>query len=361
MQCHFWAGDTGERKSERMAEERQKLKYMDVARGLALLLVIISHANGLNLYLIFYYIQIFFIISGYVYRPGRNYRENIRKKAVRLLVPYFGYSALLWTFYAVVRRNMNEILHSLFGVFYSRFYFYKVGWREDPVALLDIANGAMWYLTAFFVTALLFHLIADKCLANWKLTVAWSAGLLLISMALNELPILLPWSIDIAGVTTVLMLIGAWMRKMEFFEKKVNFWMVAGMMVVYLGIATFNGYLNTSVRIYGRFDSWSVPLYMVVSVSGSILCIWLSKGIQNLKIGKVLAYLGTHSMELICVHMVVLEVFEIVAMRFFDVHAFTGILMAVYQTVRITAAVAVALAAGRVIALLKQNLLLQKR
>ena len=137
--------------------------------------------------------------------------------------------------------------------------------------------------------------------------------------------------------------------------------MVAGMLVVYLGIATFNGYLNTSVRIYGRFDSWSVPLYMVVSVSGSILCIWLSKGIQNLKIGKVLAYLGTHSMELICVHMVVLEVFEIVAMRFFDVHAFTGILMAVYQTVRITAAVAVALIAGRVIALLKQKLLLQKR
>lgn len=343
-----------------MAEARPNFKYMDVARGLALSLVIISHANGLNLYLIFYYIQIFFIISGYVYRPGRSYGENIKKKAVRLLVPYFGYSALLWTFYAIIRRNADEVLHSLFGVLYSRFYFYKVGLREDPVSLLDIANGAMWYLTAFFVTALLFHLIVDKCLANWKITVAWSVALLLISMGLNELPILLPWSLDIVGVTTVLMLIGAWMRKVEFFEKKENFWMVAGMLLIYLGTATFNGYLNTSVRIYGKFDSLSVPFYMIVSVSGSVLCIWVSKWIQNLKIGKLLAYLGTHSMELICVHMVVLEVFEIVAMRLFDVHAFAGIAMVLYQAVRITVAVLTSLFTGWIIALLKQKLIPKK-
>lgn len=343
-----------------MAEARPNFKYMDVARGLALSLVIISHANGLNLYLIFYYIQIFFIISGYVYRPGRSYGENIKKKAVRLLVPYFGYSALLWTFYAIIRRNADEVLHSLFGVLYSRFYFYKVGLREDPVSLLDIANGAMWYLTAFFVTALLFHLIVDKCLANWKITVAWSVALLLISMGLNELPILLPWSLDIVGVTTVLMLIGAWMRKVEFFEKKENFWMVAGMLLIYLGTATFNGYLNTSVRIYGKFDSLSVPFYMIVSVSGSVLCIWVSKWIQNSKIGKLLAYLGTHSMELICVHMVVLEVFEIVAMRLFDVHAFAGIAMVLYQAVRITVAVLTSLFAGWIIALLKQKLIPKK-
>lgn len=343
-----------------MAEARPNFKYMDVARGLALSLVIISHANGLNLYLIFYYIQIFFIISGYVYRPGRSYGENIKKKAVRLLVPYFGYSALLWTFYAIIRRNADEVLHSLFGVLYSRFYFYKVGLREDSVSLLDIANGAMWYLTAFFVTALLFHLIVDKCLANWKITVAWSVALLLISMGLNELPILLPWSLDIVGVTTVLMLIGAWMRKVEFFEKKENFWMVAGMLLIYLGTATFNGYLNTSVRIYGEFDSLSVPFYMIVSVSGSVLCIWVSKWIQNLKIGKLLAYLGTHSMELICVHMVVLEVFEIVAMRLFDVHAFAGIAMVLYQAVRITVAVVVSLVAGKIISLLKQKFIRKK-
>lgn len=338
-----------------MAETKSKFKYMDVARGLALSLVMISHAHGLNLYLIFYFTQIFFIISGFIYKPGRTYGENIKNKASRVLAPYFGYSALLWCFYAVIRRNAEELGHSLFGVLYSRFYFYKVREGEPATGLLDIANGAMWYLTAFFVTSLLFYLIVDKCLASWKTTAVWTVILLGISMALNELPILLPWSIDIAGVTTVFMLTGAWLRKLEFFEKKETFWGVGAMLLLYVGTAAINGYLNTSVRIYGRFDSLSVPFYMIVSISGSILCIWVSKWIQNLKLGSLLAYFGTHSIELICVHMVVLEVFEIVAMRLMDVHAFTGVLMFLYQAVRVSTAIVVSLLAGQVIGLLKRK------
>lgn len=63
-----------------MTEAKAKYQYMDVARGLALLLVMISHAHGLSSFLIFYYIQIFFIISGYIYKPGRSYRDNIRQQ-----------------------------------------------------------------------------------------------------------------------------------------------------------------------------------------------------------------------------------------------------------------------------------------
>ena len=99
-----------------MTEAKAKYQYMDVARGLALLLVMISHAHGLSSFLIFYYIQIFFIISGYIYKPGRSYGDNIRRKAKRLLVPYFGYSALLWCAYALIRRDMGEMKQSLFGI-----------------------------------------------------------------------------------------------------------------------------------------------------------------------------------------------------------------------------------------------------
>lgn len=343
-----------------MVAEKRNFKYLDVAKGIVLLMIVISHANGINLYVFYYSIQIFFIISGFIYRPGRSYGENIKKKASRVLVPYFGYSALLLGFYAVVRRNVDEILHSLFGVLYSRFYFYKIGTREDPVGLMDIANNAMWYLTAFFVTCLLFYLIVGKCLASWKVTVAWTVVLLAISMVLNELPILLPWSIDIVGVTTVFMLVGAWMRKTNFFEKKKNFWMVAGMLFIYVSSATVNGYLNTSVRIYGNYEALSVPLYMIVSITGSILCIWVSEWVQNTKIGSLMVYIGTHSMEIICVHMVVLEVFEIAAMRLIDVHSFTGAVMWLYQAVRILTAVAVSLLAGKVVAGLKKKLVPQK-
>lgn len=332
-------------------------RYLDAARGLALLLVMISHAHGLNRFLIFYYIQIFFIISGYIYRPGHSYGEIIQKKAKRLLIPYFGYSALLWCFYAVIRRDGAAMKHSLFGVIYSRFCLYKSVEGAQNVYLLDIANGAMWYLTAFFVTSLLFHLIADRCLSDRKRMAAVSAALLVLTMLLNELPLLLPWSLDIAGIAAVLMLIGAWMKKMDFFEKKCNPWLLAGNVLLYVGLVELNGRLNMSIRQYGRFGSFSVPFFLIISVTGSTLCIWVCKWTERMKISRFFRYIGTHTMELICLHMLGLEWFEIAARRFVDINSLSGAQEWLYAAVRVTAAVAASLAAGAVIAKLKQWLL----
>ena len=82
-------------------------KYLDVARGIGLLLVIISHSCGLSPYLINYYIPLFFVVSGYLYKPGRSYGENMAHKAKRLLVPYFGYSVQ-----SDVPGRRREDLHS---------------------------------------------------------------------------------------------------------------------------------------------------------------------------------------------------------------------------------------------------------
>ena len=129
-------------------------KYLDVARGIGLLLVIISHSCGLSPYLINYYIPLFFVVSGYLYKPGRSYGENVVHKAKRLLVPYFGYSALLLVFYRAIGRTWQETGRSALGVLYSRYCLFDTTTHQDNVFLFTVANGAMWYLTAFFVTSL---------------------------------------------------------------------------------------------------------------------------------------------------------------------------------------------------------------
>lgn len=334
-----WKREEEQRREKVMTEAKAKYQYMDVARGLALLLVMISHAHGLSSFLIFYYIQIFFIISGYIYKPGRSYRDNIRRKAKRLLVPYFGYSALLWCAYALIRRDMGEMKQSLFGIFYSRFCLYKNAAHTENVYLLDIANGAMWYLTAFFVTCLLFYLIADKCLASAKTMAVTSVVLVAVTMALNELPILLPWSMDIVPVAALLMLVGAWMRRYEFFERKWNPLWIFVTLVVYVGTVVFNGRLNMSIREYGRFDSFSVPFFLVISLTGSTLCIWFCKWIGHTKVGSGLAYIGNHTIELMCLHMFGLEMFEVIASHVIPVQELTGVAEWIYVAVRVGAAV----------------------
>ena len=162
----------------------KRYKYLDIARGIGLLLVIISHSCGLSSYLINYYIPLFFVVSGYIYKPGRSYGENIGRKAKRLLIPYFGYSAVLLAFYALMGRSMREMGESVFGVLYSRYCLYDTTTHTDNVYLFTVANGAMWYLTAFFVTSLVYHLVIDRCLASRKFLLGCAAVLIAVTMAL---------------------------------------------------------------------------------------------------------------------------------------------------------------------------------
>ena len=183
-------------------------KYLDVARGIGLLLVIISHSCGLSPYLINYYIPLFFVVSGYLYKPGRSYGENMAHKAKRLLVPYFGYSALLLVFYRAIGRTWQETGRSALGVLYSRYCLFDTTTHQDNVFLFTVANGAMWYLTAFFVTSLVYHLVIDRCLKSRRFLIGCLVVLTVLTMLLAELPILLPWSLDLAFVGTIFMIAG---------------------------------------------------------------------------------------------------------------------------------------------------------
>lgn len=64
-------------------------------------------------------------------------------------------------------------------------------------------------------------------------------------------------------------------------------------------------------------------------------------------------------MELLCVHMVVLEVFEIVVGRFTDVSAFSGIVRVLYVVIRVGTALLASLIVGRIVAEAKRKLLVR--
>ena len=111
----------------------KRYQYLDVARGFGLLLVIISHSCGLSRFLINYYIPLFFVVSGYIYKEGRSYKENIEHKAKRLLIPYFGYSAVLLAVYVLMGRTLAETKASAFGILYSRYCLYDTTVVKDNV------------------------------------------------------------------------------------------------------------------------------------------------------------------------------------------------------------------------------------
>ena len=78
----------------------------------------------------------------------------------------------------------------------------------------------MWYLTAFFAASLVYHLVIDRCLSDRKFLIGTLIVLTAITMALADIPVLLPWSIDLACVGTIFMIAGTLLGRAQFFEKK---------------------------------------------------------------------------------------------------------------------------------------------
>ena len=314
----------------------KRYQYLDVARGFGLLLVIISHSCGLSRFLINYYIPLFFVVSGYIYKEGRSYKENIEHKAKRLLIPYFGYSAVLLAVYVLMGRTLAETKASAFGILYSRYCLYDTTVVKDNVYLFTVANGAMWYLTAFFAASLVYHLVIDRCLSDRKFLIGTLIVLTAITMALADIPVLLPWSIDLACVGTIFMIAGTLLGRAQFFEKK---W-------------------NMSIREYGIYGAFSVPFFIIVGLTGSLLCIWFGKLIENTAPGRFIAYVGKNTIFLLAFHIFALEVVERIASKFIAIPVRGGAVVpfVLYHALRITAAVLGCLAFSEILNRLKKRL-----
>lgn len=336
----------------------KRYQYLDVARGFGLLLVIISHSCGLSRFLINYYIPLFFVVSGYIYKEGRSYKENISHKAKRLLIPYFGYSAVLLAIYALMGRTFAETKESVFGILYSRYCLYDTTVVTDNVYLFTVANGAMWYLTAFFAASLVYHLVIDRCLADKKFLIGTLIVLTAITMALADIPVLLPWSIDLACVGTIFMIAGTLLGRTQFFEKKWNIPLIVAVLAIYILTSCLDPGINMSIREYGIYGALSVPFFIIVGLTGSLLCIWFGKLIENTAPGRFIAYVGKNTIFLLAFHIFALEVVERIASKFITIPApgGTAVPFVLYHALRITVAVLGCLVASELLNRIKKSL-----
>ena len=185
----------------------------------------------------------------------------------------------------------------------------------------------MWYLTAFFAASLVYHLVIDRCLSDRKFLIGTLIVLTAITMALADIPVLLPWSIDLACVGTIFMIAGTLLGRAQFFEKKWNIPLIAAVFVIYILTSCLDPGINMSIREYGIYGAFSVPFFIIVGLTGSLLCIWFGKLIENTAPGRFIAYVGKNTIFLLAFHMDLGEelvvaklqrTFEILSQMFFS-------------------------------------------
>ena len=284
-----------------------RIRYFDVAKGLAILCVILSHsaieaqsvapshiANTIVSVCFSFHMPLFFILSGYFMHPERDFRWA--KEAKQLLCTYLLTSAAVLlgvTCVATIDHgNRRDVLRQ-----WGDAVLYGSGDISDLTLWpVQLRIGAIWFLLSLFWAHLLLHIFARLPYTSVWIVLSFAIGYV------SARHVWLPWSFQ-AGMCAVAFLhIGYLAKQMDLMDLMERFpWLWGIAAVIWLvSIIWFDG-LSMAMNDYG-----ARPLIAVVgSLAGTLCIIGFSKLADWLPgVGTVLSCAGRSSLAILCVHLV---------------------------------------------------------
>ena len=285
-----------------MEKTKQRIGWIDVTKGIAILLVILGHSLvglKINDYIFAFHMPVFFITSGILFRQ-KSIPAVIKKNAQKLLIPY-GITAVFviigraasayiqhWTPEIIKSLCINTAIGSLFGFGVDEVRWFFPVWRI----------GAIWFLLAFFWSTLFMQLVFHAT-KQWQ---EWQRAILVITVSTLSYIfgqyLWIPTNADIGGFAFLFVYAGYLFSKVQIWEKKklpVVCWLLVA--VVYVCAAHIGG-INMVIRY--------VPNYAAIpgALAGSLLLIKLSTYMEHWKkCAKILIWYGRNSMKILCVHL----------------------------------------------------------
>ena len=242
-------------------------------------------------------VAMFFIVAGFNLKKPQDTKAAIRNKFLRLLVPYFLYSFVLLI---IEHRLTFDTLIQIMGIFYGRMSLFREN-VDGNTSFLLIGNAPMWFLPCMFLSYLWVYLIYFRCKTSIQ---KYSVGILFtdFSAILYFSPLMLPWSIDTSFLFAVLIIAGYELRDF-FIQCKIHY--IAITLVLWFVLYHFFAGSNISIGSYGKFGVYSIIPFAMIALCETYTLSGILQHIENTWIVKAIAYVGKHSLRLMCIHLVI--------------------------------------------------------
>ena len=249
---------------------------IDIARGIACLLVIIGHISStpsqVNVWIYAFHMPLFFIISGLIINTKEPIDVFIKKRIKGLFFPYFILNILVWVIENLMKFTLAFVTNSefdkaksfneLIGVF--------IGWRLTKYYYI------LWFVISLF-WGLIFSYVVLQFLKNKKLIFICGICLIFLNSIIWKIIGGLPYSLDTVPVSAGFILIGnAIADKIKYCINKKN---------ALFGIPLFlmNGVIAIlGASAYGKVDFYNcqvggVSILIITSMIGSVSVFMLAK------------------------------------------------------------------------------------
>ncbi|MBQ0142094.1 MAG: acyltransferase family protein [Prevotellaceae bacterium] len=264
----------------------------DILKGILIYLVVLGHSisflegencwrNTLFNSIYIFHMPLFIFVSGYFYYPSAFCKTDfIKKKAIRLLVPWFYWSSLTLV-----------ITFCLFDISISNGY--------DLLDLIFRTYTSYWYLICLFVLSILFYPVVNIGKVQ---SYCWLSGLLVVLFVFS----LIYWDFvpyPIFKNCQVIRQVIPFALGLAYFkygEKFNNYlkWCIVAFMIVFMALLWVKwGFWISAYCEYQKILSNSPSLIVAFAI-----LISLSKRISSNIVGAVISWIGKYSLSIYLLH-----------------------------------------------------------
>lgn len=285
--------------------EKKRLEYVDVARGIAMICIVLGHLGNGSIDRVVYTfdLPIFYFLSGYFLSESGSFKEFAAKKFRAYIVPYY-FTCLVMTLLAMLKAALhgrpvfNELLHWGWATFYA------AGTPQaDP--FFGIIIGALWFLWAIFWGTLILRAVS-KLKPVYRIIII---GLIFTLCQVTATLFWLPFDIQAGGTASFFIYLGWLFKKNQSqFEgiqnKEVRFMGIVGALFIWMyAVINFKAFHLVLNAIHNGI------LDIMGAICGSILLLLLSYELtkKTKKPAAFLSWAGKYSLLFLSVHIVELN------------------------------------------------------
>ena len=294
---------------------QKRIPWVDNCKAMAISSIVLGHLQStpwLSEIIFEFILTAFFFVSGFTFARSAEtpFPKLIRKKFHSLIVPYFGFSTILFAFWFLVRRNFGLICQSS-----------DISSLDIVLQILCGVNSEvfitpLWFLTCLFMTELFFWgLLRLKrgILTGILITVLFVLGIYYLTFVNEQQYSHIFWNLDRACFYLYFLAAGFIAAKYGTIEKlfcsvKRNAWVVLVFVAIFT--AAFVAQEKTSTV-------WLILLLKVVMFNTGLLAfIGIAKLISQ---NKVLDFIGQNTLTILALHMIVQSLLRGILFKVFHI------------------------------------------
>lgn len=292
-----------------------RIEYVDIMKGIGMILVIIGHTwmpLGSKYILNSFHMPLFFLISGYFFKPAKSFLAVLRKNTKKLLLPYFLTASAVVFFQCIKAWTVQEsIMNTL--VIWVKAVMYGLPGKLDVSNVEGVERiGAIWFFQALFwaQTELFFILkISNRYIRSG------------IVLALNVLVVLLagqfwfPANIGTGLAACTFLYIGHEIKDKKILSREKKSWLPAALIVSAVCIFYAGMITRPFILAYLQYPMYGLDI--LGGVSGAYIVMVISRMIEKKcrSLKDILKTVGGGTTQILCVHLIDLDCFMFVVNR----------------------------------------------